>query len=641
MPVVNVAQHSFGQGELGPNLLYRPDEPTYRAGAQTVENYLVLPTGGLWKRPGFKYLADLDGYTRLINFSFSDEQEYVIALGAGVIKIFRDGAEVYSASSQAWTTTSIVQHLRYTQSFDTLLLFHPDVVPQKVVRGGSHTSWSISDWTVEQYPMNRYSDAGTITITPSATTGSVTLTASSALFTDDWHSKQLRINSGYATVQASGLTGTPSTTCTATVTTTLSGTGADAAWEEQSWSAHRGYPRSGTFHQNRLVIGGSKSLPQTIWGSRTTEFFNFDATDPDDDSYGFNFEIGSDKANVIRAVFSLRGLQIFTSSREFVERSSPITPSSVNFQAQTSYGMNQNGVTPIILDDFTVFIESTGKQLRSFRYDFGTDAFSADNLTLKAHHILSDPVDMVLLRSFADTQANYIIAVNDDGELAVLAIHGSESVLGWSRFTTPGGDFKSVTVVDDTLYAIVDRDGSYFLECMEDVTDATTGKRVYVDHWVKDTGSASATWTVGEFLSDTVDVVGDGYSFLNIATDGSGNLDLGTEVETIYTGYAYTATMETMPMVVALPNGLTKGERIRKLKSAIRVRNTADLTVDNKIVPTRRLGTSLLDEDTPTVAKTIVVRLAGIGFDPTVTIKSTEPQPQTLLGLNTELKVGN
>ena len=45
---------------------------------------------------------------------------------------------------------------------------------------------------------------------------------------------------------------------------------------EDVWSNNRGWPKSATFHEGRLYFGGSKSRPNTIWGSRVIDFFNFD-----------------------------------------------------------------------------------------------------------------------------------------------------------------------------------------------------------------------------------------------------------------------------------------------------------------------------------------------------------------------------
>ena len=49
-----------------------------------------------------------------------------------------------------------------------------------------------------------------------------------------------------------------------------------ADWDEQSFSAKRGYPAAVTFHENRLVYGGTIAEPDALWFSKVGEYFNFD-----------------------------------------------------------------------------------------------------------------------------------------------------------------------------------------------------------------------------------------------------------------------------------------------------------------------------------------------------------------------------
>jgi hypothetical protein len=44
---------------------------------------------------------------------------------------------------------------------------------------------------------------------------------------------------------------------------------------EDVWSADRGYPRQGVFHEGRLWLGGTKSKKQSIFASRAGNFFDF------------------------------------------------------------------------------------------------------------------------------------------------------------------------------------------------------------------------------------------------------------------------------------------------------------------------------------------------------------------------------
>jgi len=148
-------------------------------------------------------------------------------------------------------------------------------------------------------------------LTPSATTGSITLTASAAAFNAGHVGTHIHVNGGFVTITGY----TSATVLAGTVTTTLTGTGADATWSEWAWSGGRGYPRTATFHENRLVFGGTRDAPETLFGSVTGDFFNFDDKTGGTviDSSAFKFTLSTDEIHIIRDLKSQRDLEIFTS----------------------------------------------------------------------------------------------------------------------------------------------------------------------------------------------------------------------------------------------------------------------------------------------------------------------------------------
>ncbi|MCW9039546.1 MAG: hypothetical protein OQJ76_03540, partial [Rhodospirillales bacterium] len=178
---------SFASGEVTPDLLGRGDLRAYANGASTLRNVAVLPTGGVTRRPGLRYLdtvLDVAGGGRLIAFEFSTEQAYLLALTDGRIDVYRDGA--WTASIAAPWSADQIGSINWTQSADTLLVTHPDVAPRAITRT-SHTEWTVSEWVWAEgggqihQPHHRF-DPETVTLTPGGTTGTVSLAASSDLF---------------------------------------------------------------------------------------------------------------------------------------------------------------------------------------------------------------------------------------------------------------------------------------------------------------------------------------------------------------------------------------------------------------------------------------------------------------------------
>jgi len=91
---------NFRTGEISPKLEGRIDLQKYNEAAQTVNNMVVFPSGGVTRRPGtyFAGRSKDGGKVRLLDFEFSDEQAYVLEFGANYIRFYKDGGLLTSNS---------------------------------------------------------------------------------------------------------------------------------------------------------------------------------------------------------------------------------------------------------------------------------------------------------------------------------------------------------------------------------------------------------------------------------------------------------------------------------------------------------------------------------------------------------------
>ena len=99
---------NFRAGEISPKLEGRIDLQKYNEAAQTLNNMLVYPSGGVTRRPGtfFAGRSKDGGKVRLMNFEFSDEQAYVLEMGANYIRFYKDGGLLTEATK---TITAITK----------------------------------------------------------------------------------------------------------------------------------------------------------------------------------------------------------------------------------------------------------------------------------------------------------------------------------------------------------------------------------------------------------------------------------------------------------------------------------------------------------------------------------------------------
>lgn len=89
---------SFAGGEITPELYGRIDLTKYQTGLALCKNFLSLPHGPLYRRPGLAFLAEASTpanaslrAVRLIPFAFSATQTAVLEFSHGKIRVFVDG----------------------------------------------------------------------------------------------------------------------------------------------------------------------------------------------------------------------------------------------------------------------------------------------------------------------------------------------------------------------------------------------------------------------------------------------------------------------------------------------------------------------------------------------------------------------
>ena len=265
---------NFTAGQVSPNLLGRGDLKIYENGARRLENVIIHPTGGVSRRRGLKYICRAEQATRLLPFEFNTEQIYLLCLSDYKMKVFKDDRCIAELETP-WSGNQLFQ-LNYTQSADTLLLVHPDVPPKQVTRNNNEV-WLISDW--EYYTKddmiympyyNFYQKKPQLWA--SGTSGEITMATDADVFLSAHVGSYLKYQSGL--VKITEVRGPRD--IAGTVIKKLSATGKTNDWAEAAFSDARGWPVSVTFHQNRMVIGGSRDLPNRLWLSKSSDLFNFD-----------------------------------------------------------------------------------------------------------------------------------------------------------------------------------------------------------------------------------------------------------------------------------------------------------------------------------------------------------------------------
>ena len=273
---------------------------------------------------------------------------------------------------------------------------------------------------------------------------------------------------------------------------------------EDVWSNDRGWPRSAAFHEGRLYFGGSKSRPNTIWGSRVIDYFNFDpGTALDDESV--EATINTNQLNAIVNLFAGSDLRIFTTGGEFVviqSEDTPITPANFLIRPQTRLG-TKPGVPIEDLNGASVFVQRQGKSLNAFQYGDSTRSYQVQQVSVLSSHLIKTPVDLAARRSTSTDEADRLFLVNgDDGSMAVYSILVGQQVIAPSEFITDG-EFIAVAVELSDVYCIVKRTVNsatiYTLEQFDSSLTLDSAK----------TGGAASSVTMDHLQGKTVQIVRD------------------------------------------------------------------------------------------------------------------------------------
>ena len=106
-PLIHEKQVSFGKGEWTPALAARVDLQGYASALKTARNVNVCPQGGIRNRPGTRFVAaaaDSTHPVRLVPFSASATQTYVIELGHYYARFYYNQAPVTVPAASAWVT---------------------------------------------------------------------------------------------------------------------------------------------------------------------------------------------------------------------------------------------------------------------------------------------------------------------------------------------------------------------------------------------------------------------------------------------------------------------------------------------------------------------------------------------------------
>lgn len=676
--------NSFLLGEVSSKFYGRYDIREISQACRNLLNSFVRPQGGSFRRPGSRFVTH-QGQDRfaaaktfaepikLIQWNINQSESYVIIFAdydaasttPEVLNVFRVSSEAYATisyndgnftASTFTLTSSQVKDIKYAQFNDLMICVHPNHYPVAVYRlssskfgyssmlvrtvirdfGGTPLAVGIFgpsapnnlDWynTIPFLDINKDPSA---TLTPSATTGTITLTSSVNFFTAShvtvWAGSTFgaRFRLFDASTGKWGIcelqTVVDATHATARVAPTnpMGSTAATNVWQESAWSDARGWPRTVGFYQNRVVYGGNTSFPNALWFSQLDDIYEMARpVSGANDNDAFTFNIGTGELNAIQWLSVGKTLIVGTSGEEIIvsgtDPNEAISNSNISASPETGYGSEY--VRPIRIDNALLFVQRSGLKVREFQFNLSEDAYTsrdlnrfADHMGLKAYdYYASVTIPKIIEIVYQGGDNPIIYTLDNNGVVNALMRDKESNGLAWTPLKL-GGKFgsgteppvvlsmcavTSINGLDDELWLYVKRTINsatvYFIERItreffgtglaQSSASSSHFYPYYLDCAINQTLGAPGTGFNGytRLNGDTVHVIADG-NYIGtkvVGASSSNTITLASNATTITAGYTYQSIVSPILPDVGSVIGTAIGAVRRINDIAIRFRRT-------------------------------------------------------------------
>ncbi len=618
--------------------------------------------------------------------------------------------------------TADLDALQITQSGDVLYITHPSHAPRKLSRLGN-TNWTLETYSPEGGPFKRLNTDKTQTIYASAATGTVALISNFDVFTsgmvgslfylenisfkgirawepdveievgeirhvdgrvyeaqadatrngttapthtegqqDDGDVEWLFLHAGFGWGRITAVTNARSATMTVIqrLPEVVGPTNATYKWAKAAWSDEEGYPAAVAWFQQRLVMGGTTSQPDTLWMSEAALDTSFRAKNPGGlitaaQAVTITLAPTNGQVNAIKwMVADARGLLVGSAGGEGLVAARATQegfgPNNAEYNPQSSYGSAD--VLPVQANSSILMVQRAKKKLRELNFNFDRGRYVAPDMTVLADHVTAEG-------SFRNPtwqqEPHAIIWIpTDDGRLLGFTYNRDEEVLGWHQHTLSGVVEACETIPapdgsGDDLWLIVRRTVNgqtvrhieYMTAFWDDTFNADDA--FYVDSGLTYEGTAVTSVSgLGHLEGEEVAINANGATHAR-KTVSSGSVPLDRSATKVHVGLPFTSEIEVMPLEAGVPPGHTaQGQIVRINRLTMRLLDTIGgyfgVTRKKDRIETRAPANPM-DQPVPLIGRGSVPgdmteALPG-GYDDgnTFVVGQDEPLPMTIVAL--------
>ena len=596
---MRIAFRNFTGGELSDPLSARYDLGRFQTSARHMENFLPNLHGDAVRRPGMRFIAELDGPSVLLPFTFNSEadQNFVLILSEGRLRV-SDGTRLLDADVATPYRAEDLYAISHRQVGDVVYLAHKKYPLGKIIRSGSPGAYV---WSYQ-----------TVVLNSSLAAPGAPAAAFVRGNADDTAELGFTLRYKVVAVDRKGMESLPSPAGEAVgkhPSDWVVGNHVDINWPavegaeqyniyreeagyygfigisnglsfvdnnyeadtsdtpKEDWNpfADGNHPATVAFHQQRLVLGGTASSPQSFYLSRTGDFENFRKSRPLMDDDPVEYVLASGSIDAVQWVESFGDLLVGTSGAEYkaTGEGGVITAKSVNITSQSYWG--SAGLAPIIVGNSVLHVQRHGAHVRDLFYSLEKDGYAGNDLSVMAPHLFEG--HSLVQWAYQQSPGSRVWIVRDDGVLLCLTYMKEHDISGFTRHVTDGEVLSVASVSgdnEDAVFFVVRRAGRCFLERLagEFGRNDPMAEAFFVDCGVT-VRSEEAVEEIGglEHLEGReLAALLDGSPAEGL-TVRNGKIVLPYPARVIHAGLPYVSLLSPFPLEADTQNGSTLGRR--------------------------------------------------------------------------------
>ena len=338
-------------------------------------------------------------------------------------------------------------------------------------------------------------------------------------------------------------------------------------------------PSTVAFHQQRMVLGGTRDNPASFYMSRTGDYENFRKSRPLQDDDPVEYMLASGSIDEIKWISSFGDLLIGTSGAEYTATSNgaAITSSDIQISVESYWG--SSGLQPLIIGNSVLHCQRAGSHVRDLAYSWENDGYTGNDLSLLAPQLVESHA--IRQWCFQQSPGSNVWCVRDDGTLLCLTYMKEQNVFGWSRHVTQGKVLSVATISgeqEDVVMLVVEREiggaKKYFLERLAGrfKDNDAVESAFFVDCGVTKTFEEAVTEVTGlsHLEGCAVSVLADGAPEMS-HTVQDGKIILLYPAKTVTVGLGYTSVLCPMPAEADMQTGSSLGKRRAYGKCVLRL----------------------------------------------------------------------